>query len=216
MRLCFEEALVYAAVVEGKAKTKINSGGKSRVFESHISHRQHVYTVVFCRVRKLTILNVHESVHRKNIPIYIQQDATLQSLLYLETILQVSDGTSTHHQEGKQLYLQHLIFVTRCNKYQKCRVVSRYNKLCNVASCWIYLDICLAVRHSITFLLLPTWYTNFLFIHTNYIKLNSSTCFERDPPIIRKSTTQIVHMQPLVSSLSASDRLVQPLRKDFL
>ena len=27
---------------------------------------------------------------------------------------------------------------------------------------------------------------------------------------------QIVHMQPLVSSLSASDRLVQPLRKDFL
>ena len=27
---------------------------------------------------------------------------------------------------------------------------------------------------------------------------------------------QIVHMQPLVSSLSASDRLVQPLRKDSL
>ena len=58
--------------------------------------------------------------------------------------------------------------------------------------------------------------TNFLFIHTNYIKLNSSTCFERNLPIIRRSTTQIVHMQPLVSSLSASDRLVQLLRKDFL
>jgi len=27
---------------------------------------------------------------------------------------------------------------------------------------------------------------------------------------------QIVHMQPLVSSLSASDRLVQPLRKDYV
>jgi len=27
---------------------------------------------------------------------------------------------------------------------------------------------------------------------------------------------QIVHMQPLVSSLSASDRLVQPLRKDSI
>jgi len=50
-----------------------------------------------------------------------------------------------------------------------------------------------------------------LFIHTNYIKLNSSTCFERNPLIIRRSTTQIVHMQPLVSSLSASGRLVQPL-----
>ena len=67
-----------------------------------------------------------------------------------------------------------------------------------------------------TFLLLPTCYTNFLFIHTNYIKLNSSTCFERNPLIIRRSKTQIVHMQPLVSSFSASDRLVQPLRKDFL
>ena len=76
------------------------------------------------------------------------------------------------------------------------------------------LDIWLAVHHSITFLLLPTWYTNLLFIHTNYIKLNSSTWFERNPLIIRRSTTQIVHMQPLVSSLSASDRLVQPLRKN--
>ena len=77
-------------------------------------------------------------------------------------------------------------------------------------------DIWLAVHNSITFLLLPTWYTNFLFIHTNYIKLNSCTCFERNPLIIRRSTTQMVHMQPLVSSLSASDRLAQPLRKDFL
>jgi len=70
-------------------------------------------------------------------------------------------------------------------------------------------DIWLAVHHSITFLLLPTWYTNFLFILINYIKLNSSTCFERNPPIIRRSTKQIVHIQHLVSSLSANDRLVQ-------
>jgi hypothetical protein len=32
--------------------------------------------------------------------------------LYLETALHVSRGTSTHHQERIQLYLQHLIFVT--------------------------------------------------------------------------------------------------------
>jgi hypothetical protein len=44
--------------------------------------------------------------------IYIQQDAKLHSLLYLETALHVSGGTSTHHQERKQLYLQHLVFVT--------------------------------------------------------------------------------------------------------
>jgi hypothetical protein len=32
--------------------------------------------------------------------------------LYLETALHVSGGTSNHHQECIQLYLQHLVFVT--------------------------------------------------------------------------------------------------------
>ena len=49
---------------------------------------------------------------RVNILIYTQQDATLHSLFYLETDLHVSGGTTTHHQERKQLYLQHLVFVT--------------------------------------------------------------------------------------------------------
>jgi hypothetical protein len=44
--------------------------------------------------------------------VYIEQDATLHSLLYLETALHVSGGTSTHHQERIQPYLQHLVFVT--------------------------------------------------------------------------------------------------------
>jgi len=44
--------------------------------------------------------------------IYVQQDATLHSLFYLETALHVSSGTTTHHQKCKQLYLQHLVFVT--------------------------------------------------------------------------------------------------------
>jgi hypothetical protein len=49
-----------------------------------------------------------------SIPIYeyIQQDATLQVYLYLQNVLHVSCGTSTHHQERIQLYLQHLVFVT--------------------------------------------------------------------------------------------------------
>ena len=65
-------------------------------------------------VHSLTDLefNVHGSVHRNNILIYIQQDATLHSLFYLETALHVSGGTITHHQERKQLHLQHLVFVT--------------------------------------------------------------------------------------------------------
>jgi hypothetical protein len=56
--------------------------------------------------------NVHGSVHLNNILIYIQQDTTLHRLFYLETALHVSSGTITHHQERKQLYLQHLAFVT--------------------------------------------------------------------------------------------------------
>jgi hypothetical protein len=43
---------------------------------------------------------------------YIQQDAILHSLFYPETALHISGGTITHHQERKQLYLQHLVFVT--------------------------------------------------------------------------------------------------------
>jgi hypothetical protein len=62
--------------------------------------------------RRGFIFKVHGSVHRKNILIYIKQDATLHSLFYPETALHVSGGTITHHQERKQLYLQHLAFVT--------------------------------------------------------------------------------------------------------
>jgi len=47
-----------------------------------------------------------------NTPIYIQQDAKLYSLFYLETAQHVSGGTTTHLQERIQLYLQHLVFVT--------------------------------------------------------------------------------------------------------
>jgi len=56
--------------------------------------------------------NVHGSLHRNNILIYIQQDAKLHSLFYLEIALHVSDGITTHHQKRKQLYLQHMLFVT--------------------------------------------------------------------------------------------------------
>ena len=61
---------------------------------------------------RIQSFNLHGSVHRNNILIYIQQDATLHSLFYLETALHVSGGTTTHHQERKQLYLQQLVFVT--------------------------------------------------------------------------------------------------------
>jgi hypothetical protein len=51
-------------------------------------------------------------VYRNNILIHTQQDETLHSLFYLETALRVSGGITNQHQERKQLYLQHLVFVT--------------------------------------------------------------------------------------------------------
>ena len=47
-----------------------------------------------------------------NILIYIQQNATLHCLFYLETALHVSGGTTNHPQERKQTYLQHLVLFT--------------------------------------------------------------------------------------------------------
>src|SRR5215813_8654097 len=81
--------------------------------------------------------------------------------LYLETALHVSGRTSTHHHERIQLYLQHLVFVTplllsarfECAhddgwKYHPKHVEQfpDINKLCNVASCWIYTYIGIYLR----------------------------------------------------------------------
>jgi hypothetical protein len=114
-------------------------------------------------------ISSHPTTIATPILIYIQQDAMLHSLFYLETALHVSGGTIiTHHQECKQLYLQHLVFVTplllpaTITEWQTSDAVDtvvcapddgwRYhlkhveqfpdvNKLCNVASWWIYIGI---------------------------------------------------------------------------
>jgi len=70
--------------------------------------KQVKYVIYYC-----THTHTHTHTYiQYNILIYIQQDATLHCLFYLETALHVSDGTVTHHQEHKQMYLQHLVFVT--------------------------------------------------------------------------------------------------------
>jgi hypothetical protein len=72
--------------------------------QTTVSTASVIYHTVTATCRNSVLTN-------KNILKYIQQDATLHSLFYLETALHVSGGTSTHHQERKQLYLQHLVFV---------------------------------------------------------------------------------------------------------
>jgi hypothetical protein len=74
--------------------------------------KQLSYTHAASPQNMCSYFNVHGSVHRKNILIYIQKDATLHSLFYLETALHVSGGTTNHHQERQKLYLQYLLFVT--------------------------------------------------------------------------------------------------------
>jgi len=67
--------------------------------------------------------------------------------LYLETALHVSGGTSTHHKERMQLYLQLLVFVRpllipAALPLQQQVSVEQFpeiNKLCKAASCWIYI-----------------------------------------------------------------------------
>jgi hypothetical protein len=60
----------------------------------------------------LKIIDRGSSLPYSNILLYIQKDATLRRLFYLEIALHVSGSTTTQHQERKQLYLQHLSFVT--------------------------------------------------------------------------------------------------------
>jgi hypothetical protein len=56
--------------------------------------------------------------------------------LYLESALHFSGGTSTHHQERKQLCRQHLVFVTLL--LLPAAIAAGSSK---VASCWIYIGI---------------------------------------------------------------------------
>jgi hypothetical protein len=70
-----------------------------------------VNSITFQTTRILKEFNVHGYALRNNILVYIQQEAMLHSLFYLETALHVSGGNTTHHQERKQAYLQHLVFV---------------------------------------------------------------------------------------------------------
>ena len=52
------------------------------------------------------LFNVHGSVHRKNILIYVQQDATVHSLLYLETALHVFNVCGSVHRNNILIYIQ--------------------------------------------------------------------------------------------------------------
>jgi hypothetical protein len=66
--------------------------------------QEHVYTSTTEQIKALIRINIYFK-YVNFIPIYIQQDATLQCLFYMEIALHVLGGISTHHRERKQLYL---------------------------------------------------------------------------------------------------------------
>ena len=66
----------------------------------------HEHSSVQCKTPCNIQIKISFTLKASYILIYIQKDATLHSLFFLETALHVSGG------ERKQLYLQHLVFVT--------------------------------------------------------------------------------------------------------
>jgi hypothetical protein len=95
-------------------------------------------------------------------------------LLYLETAVHVSGGTSTRHQERTQLYIKHLVFVTplllpdnvntvvcASDDGWRCHLkhVEQFPDLikpCKVASCWIYFGIVSIIYLTLLQTLSPT------------------------------------------------------------
>ena len=82
--------------------------------------------------------------HRNNILIYIQPNATLHSLFYLETALHISGDTITHHQERKQLSTSSGI----CNIFTAiCRYRGRVGTGLSVL--WVAYEVLLFLSYSL-------------------------------------------------------------------
>ena len=88
-------------VCDIKGRTQAESVGELRKLRKLSGPKREEVIGGWRRINKEYVykFNVHGSVHRNSILIYIQQNATLHSLFYLKTALHVSGGTSTHHQE---------------------------------------------------------------------------------------------------------------------
>jgi hypothetical protein len=88
-------------VCDIKGRTQAESVGELRKLRKLSRPKREKVIGGWRRINKEYVyeFNVHVDVHRKSMLIYIHQNATLDGLLYLETALHVSGGTSTHHQE---------------------------------------------------------------------------------------------------------------------
>ena len=148
---------------------------------------------IHCDIYTYTEFDVHGSVHRKHIFKYNQQAAMLHNYLFLWNTPHVSGGSSAHHQELKNyiysIFVKPLLLTTtlvvkvwqstRCciysfwapddgwrNRLKHVGHFTEINTFCNVAFCWLYLEIRLRCTDPWTsnlyILLYITFYLTFL------------------------------------------------------
>jgi hypothetical protein len=75
----------------------------------------------------------------------------LYTVYFIRKLLYIfSGGTITHHQQRKQLYLQLFVFLMMGGGTTQKHVEQfpDINKLCKVASCWIYIGIYLRCTNT--------------------------------------------------------------------
>ena len=81
---------------------------------THIVYREHLLLFdLWIKTPRLSLLNRQEIARRKLIPFdRLPTRCNITQFIYFKkTVLHVSGGISTHHQEHTQLYLQHLAHV---------------------------------------------------------------------------------------------------------
>jgi len=106
----------------------------------YISNKMQLYTVYLYLETALHVSSDTSTHHQKRIQLY------LQHLLFVTIPLLLPAAIAAGSSNG--------VTNTRCCRYgcmcswwwvevppEKCRAVSRWNKLCKVASCWIYIGI---------------------------------------------------------------------------
>jgi hypothetical protein len=130
--------------------------------------------------------NVHRSVHRNNILVYTRQVATLHSLFYLETAVHVSGGTTTHHQDSKQLYLQHMVFV-RPLLLPAAIAAGSSNGLTNNGCCryscmrsWWWVEVSPETCRAVSRYRCPTRYQTRHFFNNSNTNEDTATKFEQE------------------------------------
>jgi hypothetical protein len=120
-----------------------------RIFQ-YISNKMQRYTVYSYLETALPVSGATSNHHQEHIQLYLQHLVFVTPLLLPAAIVEEMEFQLFH---AKAAGSSNGVTNTRCCKFncmrswwwvvvppETCRAVSRWNKLCNVASCWIYIE----------------------------------------------------------------------------